>query len=87
MKKLDTSSIPKHIKEPIEDMLADKFYSDALQDLTVEQALDQWLRWNGIIGWTGQILETVQALQLAAAKARTQNAMAAAHSKLTGGAS
>lgn len=69
---LNTDLLPEHI---LDDILQNMGVEDAepgveydkavaeLRTLSPAEALDKWLNWNGIIGYTSQIIEALDELR------------------------
>ena len=59
-----------HLKSVNPRVIADLVDSgctlDQIQQMSPSEAMDKWLIWNGIIGWTELILNAAGSLQIAA---------------------
>jgi len=60
--KLDAGKLPKRVEQDIEDFIADNNIRPSVE-MTMEEALDYYLKWNGIIGYTETILEIVKCVK------------------------
>ena len=65
-KKLEPSKLPEHIRRDIEAFIRDNnLRGISVEHLSTYEALDYFLKWNGIINWTSQILDAVRAIDKA----------------------
>ena len=56
-----TSELPQDV---VEDLKEADFSIETIEGMRPEEVLDAWLVWNGIIGFTGQILQLCHILVL-----------------------
>jgi hypothetical protein len=64
---LDLSNVPQHYINDVQEFIDDnqsssKICGKVVAELEPEEFVKFWLHWQGLIGWSGQILGLVEAL-------------------------
>ena len=59
------SNLPAHIRKDIEEFIEENnFIKCPLEEFSTYDLIDHWLTWNGIIGYTGQIIDMIDAIRV-----------------------